>query len=221
MLVALAVAPGLAISIYIFWKDKFEREPKQLLVWSFVLGMLSILPAMLLELFADKYFPHNERNIFQTALYAWFGVGLIEEGCKYFFTRNFAYKNKAFNEPFDGITYSVMVAMGFATAENILYVLEGGMGVGIVRMFTAVPAHATFGIMIGYYLGIEKIVGRKYLGITGLLMATTFHAAYDFFLFVDYVPGMWIGAFVSLYYGIRFSLRAIKQHQQSSPFRQE
>ncbi|MBK7649981.1 MAG: PrsW family intramembrane metalloprotease [Flammeovirgaceae bacterium] len=38
------------------------------------------------------------------------------------------YNNKHFNEPFDGIVYSVMVGMGFATFENILYVVEGGIG---------------------------------------------------------------------------------------------
>ncbi len=218
LLFALAVAPGLAISIYIFWKDKFEKEPKRLLLFSFVLGVLSVIPAIVLEIFSDAAFVNRGNNIVQTALYAWLGIGLIEEGCKYFFIRLFAYRSKSFNEPFDGITYSVMVAMGFATIENVMYVIDGGYGVGILRMFTAVPAHATFGVMMGYYLGLEKVEGKKHFGIIGLLVATTFHAAYDFFLIADYVPGMWIGAWLSLYFGIRFSFRAIKLHQQLSPF---
>lgn len=221
LLFALAVAPGLAISIYIFWKDKFEKEPKRLLLFSFVLGILSVIPAIALEIFSDTIFANRGNNIFQTALYAWLGIGLIEEGCKYLFIRFFAYRSKSFNEPFDGITYSVMVAMGFATIENVMYVIDGGYGVGILRMFTAVPAHAAFGVIMGYYLGLEKTEGKKRFGIAGLLVATTFHAAYDFFLIADYIPGMWIGAVLSLYFGIRFSLRAIKLHQQSSPFRAE
>jgi protease PrsW len=45
-LIAIAVAPGLAIAIYIFWKDKYDREPKRLLLLAFVLGILSIIPAV-------------------------------------------------------------------------------------------------------------------------------------------------------------------------------
>ena len=47
-LVALALAPGLAIMIFVYWKDKFEKEPKQLLALSFLLGALSIIPAIIL-----------------------------------------------------------------------------------------------------------------------------------------------------------------------------
>ena len=46
--------------------------------------------------------------------------------------------------------------MGFAFVENILYVSQGGMQVAILRTFTAVPAHAMFAVMMGYYAGLAK-----------------------------------------------------------------
>ena len=75
-----------------------------------------------------------------------------------------------------------MVAMGFAAVENTLYVIDGGASIGIIRMFTSVPAHATFGIIMGFFLGLQKINNKKIFGIIGLFLAAAFHGLYDFYL---------------------------------------
>ncbi len=92
------------------------------------------------------------------------------------------FNNKNFNEPFDGIVYAVMVSMGFATLENILYVFHSGFTTGVIRMFTAVPAHATFGALMGYFLGKAKFSYNRKLFFTlmALLTATAFHGSYDY-----------------------------------------
>ena len=113
-----------------------------------------------------------------------------------------------------------MVSMGFACTENIMYVLEGGYETAILRAFTAVPAHATFGILMGYYMGKAKFSkNRIKLNITGLLLATLFHGAYDFFRFIRFIPGISIGAFISLAIAIYLSRKAIKKHQDGSNFK--
>ncbi|MGC4023033.1 MAG: PrsW family glutamic-type intramembrane protease [Cyclobacteriaceae bacterium] len=131
------------------------------------------------------------------------------------------YPNKNFNEPFDGIVYAVSVSLGFAGLENILYVTNSpdGIATGIMRMFTAVPAHATFAVLMGYFLGRAKCEpGKSYLAWYGLLTATLFHGAYDYFWFISYIPGIWTGAIASLIIGLVLSRKAIKMHQQASPF---
>ncbi|HRV54405.1 MAG TPA: protease PrsW, partial [Mangrovimonas sp.] len=52
-----------------------------------------------------------------------------------------------------------------------------------------------------------------------LLLAIAFHGAYDFFLFIDFVPGIWIGAFVSLIVAVVLSHKAMKSHQKNSNFK--
>ena len=110
--------------------------------------------------------------------------------------------------------------MGFAATENIFYVLEGGVETAIMRAFTAVPAHATFAILMGYYMGKAKFSNNRIiLNLTGLFLAALFHGTYDFFLFIDFIPGIWVGAFVSLLIGIILSRKAIKKHQNNSIFK--
>ena len=54
-------------------------------------------------------------------------VGLIEEGCKFFFLYKKTWKNVNFNYTFDGIVYAVTVSLGFAAIENIIYVFNYGL----------------------------------------------------------------------------------------------
>ncbi len=223
ILLALAVAPGLAIVLFIYEKDKLDREPLHLLVKSFFLGAISIIPAALLETAAEYYGIAQSMDMDTTAHYA-LAVGLSEELSKFVFLMWFAYPKKEFNEPFDGITYGVMIAMGFATLENVFYVMDGGLSVAIVRMFTAVPAHATFGVIMGYFVGLAKFRHQRSISfpkVAALVTAAGLHATYDFCLFMKNVPLLIIGALVALIAGIYFSLKAIRMHNLNSPFSHE
>lgn len=219
-LLALALAPGIAIGIYIYLKDKHEREPLSLLFISFLFGVLSTAVTLFISLPLEYILVFNEENVVHQFGNAFFKVALVEEFSKFIFIRFILYNNKNFNEPFDGIVYSCMVGMGFATLENILYVFQYGAPTGFLRMFTAVPAHATFAVLMGYYLGKAKFTHRKeiYYSFVALLVAAAFHGAYDYFWFIAYVPGIWVGAILSLIAALILSSKAIRLHQQSSPF---
>jgi RsiW-degrading membrane proteinase PrsW (M82 family) len=111
-------------------------------------------------------------------------AGLTEESMKYLAFCIFFWKDKDFNERFDGIVYAVYIALGFAGIENILYVFTGGIGVGIVRALTAVPAHALFGIIMGYYFGMARFSTdrRSIYLILAFIFPYLFHGLYDFLL---------------------------------------
>lgn len=223
-LLALALAPGAAIGLFIYWKDKHEREPIGLVVISFLLGIVSTIVTLIISFPIDKIIPIKESSLTEQAVHAFLLVALIEEFSKFIFVRWVLYPNKNFNEPYDGIVYAVSVGLGFAGFENILYVFnsENGVATGILRMFTAVPAHATFAVLMGYFLGKAKFEhGKSNYAWIGLGVATLLHGAYDYFWFISFVPGLWIGAIVSLIAGIIFSRSAIRIHQKASPFSKE
>ena len=220
-LLLLTCAPGLAICIYIYWQDKFDKEPKALLVKSFFLGMLSTIPAVILSLIGEAFgFNPVSPVVWWALLSMIIGTGLSEEFSKYIFVRYYAYKKDAFNEPFDGITYSVMVAMGFATLENIFYVAEGGTSVAIARMFTAVPGHDADGVWIGFFLGLQKLHGSKIYGIIGITLTAISHGLYDFFALNAQKNDAYILYWLIVFgLSIYFSFKAIKIHRDASPFK--
>lgn len=218
----IAAAPVVLIIIYIYIKDKYEKESKHVLFYNFLLGaILSILISTILYFIQAKLFdPADEFSVLDQFIQAFFVVALIEEFSKYILVYLGAQRRPFFNEPFDGIMYCVMVSMGFAFVENIMYVVEGGLYTAILRAFTAVPAHATFGVIMGYFMGKAKFSNKRILwNLVGLSTAILFHGAYDFFLFIHFIPGISIGAFISLIIGIVLSHKAIKYHQEVSKFR--
>ena len=221
-LILLAIAPVIVVILYIYFKDTYEKEPVKILAISFVLGAtVSLLLTFIISTIVSVLIPLTDaKSIFQQFIKAFILVALVEEFSKYVIVKYYAQKNKEFNEPFDGIVYAVMVSMGFAALENILYTYQYGMEVGIARAFTAVPAHATFGVIMGYFMGKAKFSkNRMQLNLLGLLLATLFHGTYDFFLFINFIPGVSIGAFISLAIGIILSRKAIKRHQNRDKFK--
>lgn len=225
-LLALTLGPGFLILVWIYLKDKYEKEPLPLLVFAFLGGAASTLLVLGANLlWTYNGFGINDNNLFQTAFYAFVSVGATEELVKLAVVLIICYPRKAFNEPFDGIVYTTAVSMGFATAENLIYVYvnskpEQSHWVALLRMFSAVPAHATFAILMGFFIGNSKFTRNGFLYILlGWLIASFLHGAYDFFLFIRNIPGISIGAFLSLYLGIRYARKAIRVNQETSPFR--
>ena len=214
LLLLLAILPPLFIAYYVYQKDKYDKEPKSLIIKSFLFGCLAILPAIFLEnIYDQSLFP----NLF---LYVFFGIALIEEGVKYFFLKNYMYKKEEFNEPMDGIVYGVMISLGFATVENISYVFkyeEQGLFVAITRMFTAIPLHAVCGVILGYFVGLAKFSeDKRPLLYKGLFLAVLIHALYNYFIFLG--QGF-IFSIIVLIVAIYYSKKAIDIHQQDSKTR--
>lgn len=228
VLFAVSIAPGIAISLYFFFKDEYNREPRKHVIISFFLGMLSALMAGVIESTALFITGDNgSDSILFTALKAFLIVGFTEEWCKYVMVRKYAFRKPEFDEPFDGIVYAVMVSMGFATLENIMYVMEHGLATGIVRMFLSVPAHASFAVLMGYYLGMARFkhIEKKSYLLRGVLAATFFHGFFDFFLFLqenkvvaEHVSGLLLfgGAIASYVVAVKLSRKAIRVHMQTS-----
>lgn len=226
-LLSLALAPGAAIVLYIYLKDHHEPEPLHLLLISFLYGCLSTAITLLISLPVNFFFLTKPDDVIEQFVNAFFKVALVEEFSKFLFVRFVLYRNIHFNEPFDGIVYAVMVSMGFATLENIIYVYQLGFMTGLLRMFTAVPAHAVFGIIMGYYLGRAKFSHSSvfFYSILALVIPSVFHGAYDYFLFIAEIKGVysgiWAGSACALILGLILSRKAIRLHQNASPFRRD
>jgi protease PrsW len=223
---SLALAPIFTIILFIYFKDKYKKEPFRLLFYCFIGGIISIIPPIIIENAVEFIGLEKSDNWVITAIYAIGVVGFIEELSKFFVLRIIVYKNAEFNEPFDGIVYAVLVSMGFAAVENVFYVFNSTTpGItALIRALTAVPAHAVFAILMGFYIGMARFTFKRrrlrYL-LQGIFVAVLFHGLYDFFLFQKESIYLSIMALVVLSLAVFLSLRAIKIRQRMSPFKKQ
>lgn len=205
-LLIISIAPVVIIALYIYIRDKYEREPWRMLLLALLSGMISVIPILIVEIFLSKLVPYFS-SIYQAGYNAFIVAAFTEELFKFIAFFIIIWGNKEFNEKFDGIVYAVFVSLGFALVENILYVFENGMNTGILRAFTAVPAHALFGIVMGYRLGLAKFYPNqrtKHI-ILALVYPIILHGFYDFILmskqqillslFIPFLIYLWIFGF--------------------------
>ena len=185
-LLFISLAPIFIIAFYIYSRDIYEKEPISYLLKALSIGAIIVLPVVFIE--KQLSVPAEKlEGISNAAWIAFIVAGLTEEGMKYLAFLLFFWKSSNFNERFDGIVYAVYISLGFAGIENILYVFSGGYSVGIVRALTAVPAHALFGVVMGYYFGLAKF-HQKFRGVYLMLaffLPFVSHGLYDFLLMAN------------------------------------
>jgi len=193
-LLVLAIAPAIFILCYFYLRDRYEPEPLGWVVKVFLVGAIMVIPAALIE----TPFPSG-------LLTAVFVAPIVEEALKFAAVYFTVYRDEEFDEPMDGIVYASAAALGFAMLENVMYVIEGGVAVGIVRAVVSVPAHALFSSIWGYSLGIARFrheKDRPFLIAIGLAGAIAFHGIFNFMasdsellglivILVLLVPGGW------------------------------
>lgn len=217
-LLLLALAPVFILLAYIWLRDKYEKEPWQMLLKALVLGGLSVIPILLVErsLMSLIGLFGGYMKVFWNAFIV---AACTEEFFKFLFLYGLIWKSPEFNEKFDGIVYAVFVSLGFAAVENIMYVTRYGQDVGLTRALTAVPAHFLFGVSMGYFVGLARFVASKRTMMmrNALLVPILLHGSYDFILmsqepwlllaFVPFVIWMW-----------RSGLKKMRELSESSIF---
>ncbi len=203
----IAIIPAVIITLGIYLSDRHDREPLKVLLFTYILGALTVIPAILVEEVLIRF------NVFSGVLGAFYNAfivaGLTEEYFKRLVVLKYPYKTKYFNEKLDGIVYSVFATMGFATVENIIYVAyryTNNPFIGLYRGIFSVPAHAVFGVTMGYYLSLAKFdtnLERRRMNLRkSLYMPVLMHGMFDFILmanipqltliFVPYVIFLWV-----------------------------
>lgn len=190
-LLYLAILPSIIIGYLIYRSDKVEKEPISELIKALFLGIVSAVLAVFLSyLFGIiKIDVNHIQTLPRLFCYTMIGISFVEEGCKLLCTYLLLHKNKNYNYLFDGIVYAVFVSLGFATIENIIYSLVGGLEAVLIRGVLTVPSHAFFAVFMGYYLSFAKASklqenkrGYHTFLILSLFIPTLLHGFFDFLL---------------------------------------
>ncbi|MBK9981784.1 MAG: PrsW family intramembrane metalloprotease [Saprospiraceae bacterium] len=211
----IAVLPGIIIAVYFYLRDLREPEPSGLLLMSLLFGAVSFFISRGIGYLLHHFLYVSHQDELNEILSAFVFIGLLGEGGKFLFLRGITFYYKAFNQPFDGIVYAIMVGMGYATAENVFYVISSGVNADALRMFTSVPLNAVCAVIMGYFLGEAKLFrSRIFLySLLALLLAAIVHGYYDYFLQMVYIKALWMQGIISVLIVIVLSQLAIKRRK--------
>ncbi len=190
LIITLSLLPCLFWLVFFYVQDWYDREPISLVLITFLLGIFATIPAiifntmgiLLVALFVGQ-------NNFLSNFVQFFGiVGPVEESAKLLAVLVFAYKQPEFDEPVDGVIYAAAAALGFAAAENVLYVSQfQSLELLKVRGPLSNAGHALFSAFWGLALSQAKAAPntqgkRTNIILYGLLLAAITHGLFDFIL---------------------------------------
>ena len=187
ILISAAIAPGLALLSYFYLRNQMATEPRKTILQTFLYGVALSFPILFLQ------YVLTEEGVFtsvfvQNVLFS----SIVEEFFKWFILLIAIYNHVEFDDPYDGIIYGASISLGFATAENVLYLLSFGLDTAFIRALLPVSSHAIFGVVMGYYFGKSKfsteIKKREYIGLS-LLAPLFLHVIYNTILTIQ---GYWI-----------------------------
>ncbi len=221
MLILISIIPVIIFLAVIYYRDR-EKEPLLLLIESFMGGAFGSVLLTLIMVFAlmQPLIPENvfDSHFLKSFYTAFFEAAIPEELSKFVFLYVIIWKNKYFDEYYDGIIYAVTVSLGFACTENIMYVTNGGLSVGITRALLAIPLHGFMGVFMGYYFSLAKFKKQNHLLFKGLIVAIIGHGMYDFLIFYGINMDTYIVFFLFLifiYFNYRIwklGLKKIQKH---------
>lgn len=190
--IIVAIIPSIILCYYVYENDIIEREPMKMLFMLFFLGVLITVPASFMERAIISSTNLTESGMLNCFILSFLVVALIEEGYKFLILYLGTWRNKNFNHKYDAIVYAVFISLGFATLENILYIIKHGTEIALLRGVLSVPAHAFYAVSSGYYLGLAKKCSlhnlkRKSLmyKVLALLMPVLLHGIFDFLLLTN------------------------------------
>ncbi|MBQ8131719.1 MAG: PrsW family intramembrane metalloprotease [Bacilli bacterium] len=196
ILILVSVLPAIIIGFYSYKIDK-RKEPIPLLALLFCMGVSSALLVLgvsyVIEIPLTFLAKSTETmNFLELFLKVFVEIAFIEEICKWLIIYFVGYKNKEFDESYDIILYSVFVALGFATFENLIYVIDANsVNLAFQRGLLAIPGHVSYAIFMSYYLSVAKIHRLKrdnleFMSLVkSILIPVVFHGIYDFCVFTN------------------------------------
>ncbi|PYZ98446.1 PrsW family intramembrane metalloprotease [Alteribacter lacisalsi] len=201
-----AFAPSAALLAFFYLKDEFENEPLITVARCFFFGCLLVFPVMFIQ------FAFDEEGLLQSPfLTAFVQTALTEEFFKWFLVYFTVFHHIHFNERYDGIVYACAVALGFATVENIFYLISSGVEYAFLRALLPVSSHALFGVVMGYYLGKAKFSRnrKKTMAAFALFIPVLLHGIYNYIILTQ---NYWTYAVIPFMIFLWvFALRKVKQ----------
>ncbi len=188
------ILPSLVWLTYYLSKDA-HPESKRMVTKIFLWGALITIPVFFVQIALSEILTRiNLPAIYISLLYWFIVISFTEEIFKYFVVKWKVLNHHEFDEPIDTMIYMIIVALGFAALENILYLFTPTDGLSLndilnrtliitfIRFIGATFLHTLCSGVIGYFLALsfyDVKNGPRYK-LCGFLFAVILHGLYDF-----------------------------------------
>lgn len=224
----LSVLPCLLWLAYFYTRSIYRREPLRVIAATFLLGALATALALPLNLLGQSLLLKFTSNLDHTHLVLSFiVVAPVEEFCKLLAVYLFAWRHQEFDEPLDGVIYGATAALGFAAAENVIYLMQNDPSSLILRGSLTNPGHALFSAFWGMSLSRAKAAPNRWqqrlpIIAGGWLIASLLHAFFNALLDVtDHVGPIFLPVILLAMMALFLVVRSrIHFHRETSPHRQ-
>ena len=186
------ILPSLAWFFYYLRKD-LHPESKKMILKVFLLGTLVTVPVFFAQVgLAILLQKINAPAVLTNILYWFVVISFTEEVFKFLIVKFEVLRNSEFDEPVDTMIYMIIVALGFAALENILYLftpidqisfneaVNRTVVITIIRFLGATFLHTLCSALIGFFLAISFKESKKYIWIIGIFFAVLLHGIYNF-----------------------------------------
>ncbi len=191
----LALVPLVFVLLGVMWVDRWEPEPRGLLIFAFLWGAgMSVALALIVDIGVQvaAYASGTDPSV-SDVLGGVVQAPVVEEAAKGLgVLLIFLVARRYFDGPVDGVVYAAVVAGGFAFTENILYFADSIAYAGLlssdalltffVRGVMSPFAHAMFTAMTGLFIGLwgRRSVAGGFGGFfVGLVLAMALHALWN------------------------------------------
>ena len=198
----LGFAPGLFWLWLVYQRDRYLPSPVLLVIRTFLFGVLISIPILIVETLLTGFGAVDREQLdlpVVTAVYIAFVVaGFTEELGKFLVVRQSLYKSPYFSEPMDGLIFASAAALGFASIENVFYMVSFGWAIVLVRGPFSTIGHVLFAAPWGFALGKEK-QGATYgeqVTWAALALGMVIHGLFNFSLFTG---GRWAAGTLALF----------------------
>ena len=190
----ITILPSLLIVLFFVKSDRFP-EPTNQIIKIFFYGIFLCFPAFYLNTALGDIYANT--GLSESLISSFLSAAPVEEILKFTVLYSLVYKMKDFNEPIDGIVYGVTVSLGFATLENIYYVYvlsdyfgTTSQGLAILRSFSAVPAHAVFGVFMGYFFMKYVFIKKGDNLLFAFIVPFVLHGCYNLFASSNFIVSL-------------------------------
>ncbi len=187
------ILPSILMLSLILYSDRKSREPLSMILICILSGAFTICFSLIIDklivtlnLVNASMFPsQNSYSVYRIMVLAG-----VEEYAKLLVLHLFLYKNKSYDDIYDGFVYSSIIALSFSVIETVMYVFREPTfaemtSLAILRNFTSIPLHIVCGVVMGYFVSLQKFSktkGRKLLYLlASLFIPTLVHTIYNVF----------------------------------------